>query len=257
MPSVQIAKGLNLFYRESGSGDRVLLLIHGNLASSIWWERVMELLPAGIKAYAPDLRGYGDSDKPEAEWSMHDLADDIYRFARAVGIERATVVGHSMGGGVAQQLTVEHPELVERLVLLNSAEPAGLQTPPEKYAQIEAMARQPEMVKMVLGMMAPTAPKDEFYARVMEESVAKSTGSWVRGGYALDRMNLVEEVGAITAPVLILFGQKDILITPEMMERTHRQIPGSVLEIWPEVGHSANLEDPERLTQRLLAFMEG
>ncbi|MFZ5825246.1 MAG: alpha/beta fold hydrolase [Bacillota bacterium] len=257
MPTVRLDSGLNLFYRESGSGDRVLLLIHGNLASSIWWDRVMALLPAGIKAYAPDLRGYGDSDKPEGEWSMHDLADDIYRFARAVGIERATVVGHSMGGGVAQQLTVEHPALVERLVLLNSAEPAGLQTPPEKYAQIEAMARQPETVKMVLGMMAPTAPKDEFYARVMEESVAKSAGSWIRGGYALDRMNLVEQVGSIAVPVLILFGQKDILITPEMMERTHRQIPGSVLEMWPEVGHSANLEDPERFTQRLLAFMEG
>lgn len=257
MPTVQLEGGLNLFFRESGSGDRVLLLIHGNVASSLWWERVMALLPPGIKVYAPDLRGCGDSDKPAGEWSMHDLADDIYRFTRAVGVERATVVGHSLGGAVAQQLTVERPELVERLVLLNSAEPAGLQTPPDKYAQIEAIAQQPEMVKMVLGMMAPTAPKDAYYDRVMAESVAKCTGAWIRNGHALDRMNLVNEVGGIAVPVLILFGQKDILVTPEMMERAHQQIPGSVLEMWPEVGHSANLEDPERFTRRLVAFLEG
>lgn len=257
MPSVQIANGLNLFYRESGAGDRVLLLIHGNVASSIWWERVMPLLPAGVKVYAPDLRGCGDSDKPEGEWSMHDLADDIYKFTRALSIERATVVGHSLGGGVAQQLTAEHPELVERLVLLNSAEPAGLQTPADRYAQIEALARQPEIVKMLLGMMAPTAPKDDFLARILEESVAKCTGAWVRNGHALDQMNLVGQVAAIGVPVLIIYGQQDALITPEMMERANQQIPGSVLEVWPEVGHSACVEDPERFARRLTAFMEA
>ncbi|MFZ5816129.1 MAG: alpha/beta fold hydrolase [Bacillota bacterium] len=255
MPTVRIAKGLNLFYRESGSGDRVLLLIHGNVASSVWWERVMALLPAGLKAYAPDLRGCGDSEKPEGAWGMHDLADDIFQFAQAVGIGRATVVGHSLGGAIAQQLAVEHPELVERLLLLNSAEPAGLRVPEATYAQIEAIRNQPEIVKAALGAMAPTAPKDPFLARVLEESAAKSTGAWARNGQALEAMNLVDEVGRLQMPVLLLYGEKDLLVTREMQERMHRQIPTSVLECWPEVGHSANVEDPERFVRRLVAFM--
>src|SRR5690606_15542651 len=122
MPNVRIAKGLNLHYRKRGSGDRHLLLVHGNTASSLWWEKVMDLLPDGVTAWAPDLRGCGDSDKPEGGWTMADLGDDVFQFCQAVGIQRATVVGHSLGGAVAQQLTVDHPEPVERLVLVNSAE---------------------------------------------------------------------------------------------------------------------------------------
>lgn len=255
MPSVQIPNGLNLFYRESGSGDRVLLLIHGNLSSSLWWERVMPLMPAGVKVYAPDLRGCGESDKPEAAWSLQELAEDIYQFTQAVGVDRATVVGHSLGGAVAQQLTVSHPELVERLLLLNSAEPAGLKTPEEKYAQLEALAGQPQILKMALAAMMPTAPKDSFYDRLLEESVARSAGAMVRNGRALDGMDLVDAVAQIRVPVLILYGKQDGLITLEMMERANQQIPGSELEIWPEVGHSANVEDPSRFVTRLKRFM--
>lgn len=255
MPTAKLAKGLNLFYRKSGSGDRTLLLIHGNNASSLWWEKVMALLPAGITAYAPDLRQCGDSDHPGGEWSMADLGDDIYQFTQAVGITKATVVGHSLGGAIAQQLTVDHPELVERVVLVNSAEPAGLVTPPDRYAQLAFAITQPQILKMALGAMMPSAPKDEFYERVLEESAAKSATALIPNGHALDKMNLVKEVAGIKVPVLILYGQKDALITPEMMERAHQQIPGSVLEMWPEVGHSAIVEDPERFTRRLLAFM--
>ncbi len=255
MPTVTLPKGLEIFYRESGSGDRTLLLIHGNVASSIWWERVIALLPAGVKVYAPDLRNCGDSGHTETNWSIHDLADDIFQFAQAVGMGRATVVGHSLGGAVAQQLTIEHPELVERLLLLNPAEPAGLQVPEATYAQIEAIKNTPAVVKMALGAMAPTAPKDDFLAKILEESAAKSTSGWAQNGRALASMDLVSEVVGIKVPVLIIRGAQDALITAEMMERAQQQIPGAVLETWAEVGHSACVEDPERFTRRLVEFM--
>jgi len=255
MPVVTLPSGLNIFYRESGSGDRTLLLIHGNVSSSIWWEKVMALLPAGVKVYAPDLRNCGDSGHTEPNWSMHDLAHDIFQFTQVVGIRRATVVGHSLGGAVAQQLTVEHPDLVERLLLLNSAEPAGLQTSDAAYAQIEAIRNNPTVVKMALVAMAPTAPKDEFLTTILEESATKSTSGWIQNGRALQTMNLVADVAKIKVPVLIIRGAQDALVTAEMMERAHKQIPGSVLETWPEVGHSANVEAPERFTRRLVEFM--
>lgn len=254
MATVTLGNGLRIFYRERGQGGQTVLLIHGNTACSIWWERVMEHLPANVRVLAPDLRGCGDSDKPAPPWSIADLAEDIYQFTQALGVERCFVVGHSLGGGVAMQMAVAHPELVERLVLINSAPAEGLVTPPERYAQLEAAVQVPEILKAALGLMMPTAPQDEFYHTVMEESVKKSAGALIPNGRALDVMNLVDQVAGLRAPTLIIYGQKDGLVTLHMMERTRDQIPGAQLEVWPEVGHSAPVEAPERLAKRLVEF---
>lgn len=254
MPTVQIKGGLHINYRESGSGSRNLLLIHGNTASSLWWERVMGLLPADTHAYAPDLRGCGDSDKPAQNWSIADLAEDMAQFMQAKGLGACPVVGHSLGGGVAMQLAVAHPELVTRLVLINSAPAEGLITPPERYSQLEFAVRMPDVLKMALAAMMPTAPKDEFYARLLEESVAKSADALIPNGHALDQMNLTEAAKGIKVPTLIIYGRKDMLVTFDMMERTRDTIPGALLESWEEIGHSAPVEAPERFTRRLVEF---
>jgi branched-chain amino acid transport system permease protein len=255
MPAIRIPNGLQIFYREHGSGDRVVLFIHGNTASSLWWERTMANLPAGVRAVAPDLRGCGDSDKPAPPWSMADLAEDIYQFTQAIGLKRCAVVGHSLGGGVAQYLAVNHPDLVERLMLINSAPAEGLKTPAERYAQLEVAVKMPDVLKMALAAMMPTAPKDEYYTQLLEESIAKSAAALIPNGHALDEMDLTQQVQALKLPTLILYGQKDGLVTHDMMERTAKAIPGAVLEVWPEVGHSAPVEDPVRFTKRLVDFL--
>lgn len=255
MPTIQIENGLNLFYREHGSGDQVMLFIHGNLGSSRWWERVMAALPEGIRAVAPDLRGCGDSDQPEVPWSMADLADDLRQFLQAMGIERCAVVGHSLGGGVAQQLAVDYPQAVSRLVLINSAAPGGLQTPEAALAQIEAWSAMPQVIKGALGTMMPTAPDDEFKAALLEDAAVKSNGAWVRNGRALNGMDLTSRVGGLECPTLVIYGQQDPLVKLEMAEQTRELIPGAVLEVWPEIGHSAPAEAPERLAERVAEFV--
>ncbi|HEY3367386.1 MAG TPA: alpha/beta hydrolase [Symbiobacteriaceae bacterium] len=255
MPTIRIANGLKIFYRECGSGNRTVVFIHGNVASSLWWEKVMQVLPPGVHGLAPDLRGCGDSDKPTPDWTLAEVAADVYQFMQALGASRATVVGHSFGGGVALQLAVAHPEAVEKLVLINSAPAEGLITSPESYAQIETLKKSPELVKMALAALMPTAPKDEFCTRLLDESVAKSTGAWVANGHALDRMNLVNEARSIKAPTLIIYGQKDPLVHLDMMERTRDTIPGAVLEVWEGVGHSAPVEAPLQFALRLVDFL--
>lgn len=253
MPSIQLKNGLNMCYRESGAGDRVWLFIHGNVASSRWWEKVMAELPAGVRAVAPDLRGCGDSDKPDGHWSMADLGDDVYQFTQALGIRRAAVIGHSLGGSVALQLAVDHPDLISHLVVINSAPADGLQLPEASYAQVEQFAKSPDITKAALGMMMPTAPKDQLYAQLLDDGV-KSAGAWLRNGYALRDMNLVAQAAALKVPALVLYGKQDALVTSEMAERTQAQIPGALLEMWPEIGHSAPVEAPQQLVQRIAAF---
>lgn len=254
MATAALPNGLRMYYRERGRGEQTILLIHGNCASSLWWERVMAHLPETARVLAPDLRGCGDSDKPAPPWSIADLAEDLYQFTQAVGVERCFVAGHSLGGAVAMQLAVAHPDLVERLVLINSAPAEGLVTPPERYAQLEAAVKMPAALKAALALMMPTAPQDEFYQTLLEESVQKSAGALIPNGRALDVMNLADEVANLRAPTLIIYGRQDGLVTLDMMERTRDQIPGAQLEVWPEVGHSAPVEAPERLAKRMAEF---
>jgi pimeloyl-ACP methyl ester carboxylesterase len=251
MATVTLSNGITICYRESGDpSGPVLLLLHGNTATSRWWERVIPHLPANRRILAPDLRGCGDSTKPEGEWTMSDLAQDVARFLGAMGVARATVVGHSLAGGVAMHLAAAYPTCVERMVLINSAPIDGLRLGPEYYVEV------PEAVlKYALGLAMPTAPKDAFYAALIEESVAKSAAARIRHGRALYEMDLSGVAHEIVQPTLLIWGAQDALVTQPMMERTAAALPNAQLEIWPEVGHSAPVEAPERLARRILAFI--
>ncbi len=253
MPSVTLSNGLNMFYREAGSGDRVFLFVHGNCATSLWWERVMAALPAGIRSIALDLRGCGDTDKPAQQWTWQELADDVYLFAQALNLSKVTLVGHSLGGTIAMQVAADHPDLVAKLVMVNPGPAEGLVMPEVWWERSRPLVNMPDVMKMALGAMMPTAPKDEFYTRLLDESVAKSVGAWLPHTKALENTGtLPRQVREIGVPTLIIYGTQDMLITAPMMETLRDQIPGAVLDVWPEVGHSANTEAPERFAQRIL-----
>jgi branched-chain amino acid transport system permease protein len=255
MPVVQIPNGLHIAYREQGSGDRVVLFIHGNWASSRWFEKVFAHLPAGVRAIAPDLRGCGGTDKPGDPWCMADLAEDLSQLAGSLGVARCAVVGHSLGASVAMQLAVSQPQLVNRLLLINGAPVDGLGLDAATLGQVAALTRAPDVARMALGAMMPTAPKDELYQLLLDDAVTNSVGAVVRHTEALESMNLVAAAAALPIPVLIIHGAMDPLITRELAERCHAQVGGSVLEEWADVGHSAPVEAPERLAHRLGEFL--
>lgn len=255
MPFVRTPGGLRLFYQEQGRGNRCVLLVHGNLASSRWWERVMVHLPDDLHVVAPDLRGCGQSDKPSDLWSMSDLAGDLFHLIERLGLACPAVVGHSLGGGVAMQLMAEYPERVDRALLVNSAPADGLQLPEERYGQIQVWATMPDVIRGALKAMMPTAPDDGYRATLLDDSLNHSVGAWLPNGRALQRMNVADRLAALSIPTLVLYGGLDPLVTREMAERTRSQIPGAQLEVWPEVGHSAPVEAPERLARRILEFM--
>ncbi len=125
MPFVRTTE-LDIHYESAGSGDTVLVLLHGNLASWRWWQPILDRLPAGHRAYAPDLRGFGETRRRRGGYSIHSLAEDLYEFVAPLGLPAFHLVGHSLGGVAALQFTLDHQERVRSLTLVAPAPAGGL-----------------------------------------------------------------------------------------------------------------------------------
>src|SRR5919199_1347045 len=112
--------GLRFHYLDYGLGD-VVLFLHGNVASARWWLPTIARLPVGLRALAPDMRGYGLSDKPGTGYTLAQRAADLRAFAAALGLDRFHLVGHSLGGAVALQFALDDPTPMRTLTLLDPA----------------------------------------------------------------------------------------------------------------------------------------
>lgn len=121
----RIPSGETIAYRMCGSGARTVVLLHGNMSSSVHWQTTMEALEPYCRVIAPDLRGFGDSSYVKTFDSLRELALDVATFLSLLGIERCAVAGWSAGGGVAMELAAEYPSMVKKLILLDSVPLTG------------------------------------------------------------------------------------------------------------------------------------
>lgn len=252
MPKLQVGD-LCLHYREWGEGPETLLLLHGSGGSALWWQRVAEHLPTELHAVAPDLRGCGHSDKPAPPWSIADLAADVGGFLDALTGGRVYCAAHSLGAAVALALALERPGLFEGLVLINPVPLTGLRL---ELAPFEALVAEPSLLRLGLRRLAPTAAVDDFYEAVLQDAQANSLGSLLPNAEALAAFDVGGEVGRLTVPTLLIYGELDALVGRAEIEAAQAQLAGCTLECWPGVGHSPPLEAPERLAGRLVQFIK-
>src|SRR5438105_3348544 len=128
MPFVQL-ETIRAHYEEAGAGRNVLVLVHGNFASSRWWRPVLDRVPAGWRAYAMDLRGCGETAPPTdaaAQYSIPNLASDLAAFVERLDLPAFHLVGHSLGGAVALEFALQRDERVRSLALVAPPPPGGL-----------------------------------------------------------------------------------------------------------------------------------
>ena len=265
--------GRSLSYVEVGSGP-VLLLIHGVAGTLENWRAVIELLSQQYTVVASDLPGHGLSAPGAGDYSLGALATGLRDLLVALGHERVTLVGHSLGGGIAMQFAYQFPEMTERLVMVSSgglgAEVSGIlraATLPGAELFIAATAA----VGGVFGKPAgrglaaigwhPSADVAEVargYASLVDRNrrtaflatlrgVVGSRGQRVQAG---DRLYLAEGM-----PVLIVWGARDPIIPVQHGESAHAAIPGSRLEIFEGVGHLPQIEAPERFVAVVTRFI--
>lgn len=258
MPTAS-ANGVDIYYEEDGQGPAVLLL-HGLLFSTRAWEHQAAALAGRYRTIAVDLRGHGRSASPPGPYTLDEMADDVSALMRHLGVERADLVGHSMGGMIAMRLALARPETVRSLSLLNtSAEPEDAQRLPG-YEAMAAIARQGNLEAVIDPIM------DILFAPGYREARPAEAARWRRNLLEQDteglfqaamavfrRGDISQAVASIKAPTLVVSAQHDMYLPN--CELIHGLIAGSRLAVIPEVGHMAPIEAPEAVTEHILDFL--
>jgi pimeloyl-ACP methyl ester carboxylesterase len=267
--------GHRVIYRIAGSGPPVVL-IHGMVNSSRHWERVAVHLAETHTVVAPDLIGHGDSATPRGDYSLGAHAASIRDLLTAIGVERATIVGHSLGGGVAMQFFYQFPQRTERLALVSSG---GLGRDVSPLLRTAALPGASALLSLAAhdrvlsaldagsawlrGRGSSSARQLQAVARALEP--LKEPGARqaflqtlravidVRGQRvsARDRLYLLGSM-----PTLIVWGGRDHTIPIAHGRATHEAVPGSRFEVLPRAAHFPHLEDPEGLARVLRDFLD-
>jgi pimeloyl-ACP methyl ester carboxylesterase len=265
--------GHKVTYRTAGSGP-VLLLLHGITNSSQTWEPVAHALSEHFTLIAPDLLGHGGSASPRGDYSLGAHASGARDLLTALGYERVTVIGHSLGGGIAMQFAYQFPERCERLGLVSSGglgrevhlllraaalpgadwvlpllTSAGLRTAGRGVAAVLRrgnIAPKGDLALLSQGFASldSTGARQAFLHTV--RSVIDVSGQRVS---ARDRLHL-----AAVLPTLIVWGERDSIIPVGHGREAHEAMPGSRFEIFPDAGHMPHHDDPERFAEILIDF---
>lgn len=272
-----VIHGHRVSYREAGEpGKPVLLMIHGITSSSATWDPVIPALAEHAHVIAPDLLGHGGSDKPRADYSLGGFASLLRDLLAHLGLDRVSVVGHSLGGGVAMQLAYQHHEHCERLILVDSG---GLGREVSWYLRAgtipgaelvmpvianrlvlhagqaagRALARlpmrplRPSAMEVFRGytVLAESPARSAFVHTL--RSVVEPSGQRVS---AIDRLYLTEG-----RPTLIVWGALDPVIPVRHAHEAQAAIPGSSLEVFEQSEHFPHMDEPTRFARVLLDFL--
>jgi len=247
-------EGTRISYRVGGTGKPVLC-IHGNTGSKLWYERAMQI--EGARVVAPDMPNFGDSDHIDTA-DIDRYADHMRDFIRALELPQPLpVVGHSLGGAVAMSLAVRNPEMVEKLMLVDSAPPGGLKTPEEHYPIIEQYKSNRELMLQALGAVTPTLNDPAFLERLADEAMKMNPIAFSGNARALERFDYRGRTESFTAPVTVVVGDQDALITPDVARATGESFPRATLRILEGVGHSVMVEQPETFKSLVRDFLHS
>ena len=278
---VQFVKihGHDVAFRAAGPDDDgapVVCFVHGIAGSSATWAPVMERLSDQYRVIAPDLLGHGESAKPRGDYSLGAYASGVRDLLAVLGHDRATLVGHSLGGGIAMQFAYQFPEMCERLVLTGSG---GLGREVHPLLRVIAAPGSEYVLPVVLTSrihgVAGTVGRflgnfglrgdpllDEIWASYTRLTDARTQRAFVHTIRAVidvagqrvsarDRLYLAREV-----PTLIMWGDRDAVIPVAHAHVAHELMPESRLEIIEGAGHFVPIEHPDVVSALLRNFLE-
>jgi 3-oxoadipate enol-lactonase len=254
------ASEVRIAWERRGDGPP-LLLIHG-LGYARWgWESVVEPLAEDFSLLLFDNRGIGESDAPPGPYTVAELAGDTLGVLDAAGVERAHVLGTSLGGMVAQELALAAPERVDRLVLACTT-PGGPSAAPMPQRTVQLFAEGPTLPpevalrRFVENALAPGADP-AIVDRILEHrlATAQPLTAWQAQAAAGMTFDAADRIATIEAPTLVLHGTDDFVVDPANADLLLSRIPGARLELFPGTGHLFFWEQPERFVRAVKEFL--
>ena len=257
--TVALPNGIRLAYVELGNPEGTpLLLLHGYTDSSRVWTILAPYLE-DHRVLIPDQRGHGASSAPTCCYAMSDLAEDARLFLDALGVERAAVVGHSMGSMVAQVLAAEHPGRVTRIALIGSTALVPVRRSDWMWREImalrEPIAGNAEFLRAWGPASSPTPVDPALIPHYEPEIAATPPHVWRSVLRELVDLPVARHAADVRAPVLILSGGRDELFPAEHHAALVAAYPGAEAHVFPDLGHNLILERPEEVAPHLAAFL--
>lgn len=255
--------GQKIRYLDTGSGAKTVILLHGMGGSAANWTLNVGAIAARYRVVAPDQLGFGQSDKPMINYRIATYVDFLDRLYAELKIERATLVGNSMGGWIAAAYAIAHPERVERLVLVDAAGFA----PPKDFDTKQLAALNPSTREGIRALSALVFYNKQLY--LSDAAIDFSLTQRMSAGDGYTIQSLIESIArredmldgrlsAIKQPTLLVWGLHDGL-TPlkEFGERFKREIAGSELIVFEEAGHVPMVEKAAEFNAALLKFLDA
>jgi pimeloyl-ACP methyl ester carboxylesterase len=267
------AAGLRIACLEAGQGT-ALVLLHGEGDSAASWRPVMPELAKLHRVYAPSLPGHGDSDKPSVDYTPEFYARFVRDFLRAIGADRAILVGHSLGGLVSMRFALQEPGRVGALVLVDSSglgrtvNPVlsllslpGVRHVAGAWTRTELGALQRPLVRSALQFAKPSRAPREWLAD--QRRLARTPG-FVDAflttnrrvvGPLGQRHILVDELHRLTMPTLVVWGARDAVVPVRHARAAGGRLPQGELVVIPDAGHAPHVERPREFIAALQAFL--
>ncbi len=248
---------LNLAFIDAGEGQP-LIFIHGNYSSRRWFLNQLHDPPEGWRYIALDMPNFGESDPLPGDISIQAYAEAVVAFADTLELERFAVLGHSLGGSVAQHIAVNNPERVTHMILLASAGPAGHYTSDDHLGLLEKFKGNRDLLGRALAGTVPTNRPD-WFEWLIDDAVAMQQHAYTGNAIALMHSDLSDLTHNYPGPVLVIRGELDLphLITDEIARLTADSYPNGRLLNYQGVGHAPQLEDPVRFNTTLERFLKG
>jgi pimeloyl-ACP methyl ester carboxylesterase len=273
MPFISLPD-IKIHYERAGDGKTAVVLVHGNIASWRWWLSVLENPPAGCTVYAPDMRGFGESEHPEGGYTIEQFATDLDAFVNEMALDHILLVGHSLGAAVALQFAAQHPHKVQKLLLVSPPPADGMPCSPQEdhtifgltlphfaeNTRMQQFFRNAHMDRAILShVLTRITPGmdhgSEFFAALVGDASSISHKTLNGIIQSLGRWTVQDRLPALNMPVLILWGDKDTVVEHAPLVRMARDLPHAELVVWEGIGHAPQLEQPERFHALLMGFI--
>jgi pimeloyl-ACP methyl ester carboxylesterase len=255
IPPEKVAMVLDqhIHYYEAGRGP-VVILLHGLGANARIWRNNMAVLAEHYHVYTLDQIGFGHSDKPFLDYKIQSFVEFLQGFVESQSIKKAALVGNSLGGWIAADFTVQHPDLVSRLVLVNSA---GLPFGEQPVSNLNPSSLAGTRKVLEASFYNKQAVTDELVREVFTNHLRDNDGYTIQrivAGVSEDQFEDAK-LGYIHVPTLIIWGRNDELIPLAKGEQFRQSISGSKMAVIDQCGHLPEVEKPAEFNQVLMEFL--